>query len=456
MCINIVVSIFSMPAAKVSPASNSLNGRCQALQSSRESTSSECPSLQETTEDEDGRGENNSPYLRAVKKLQTDEKWQKDITLGRRIGFYRMKEELGTGNFSQVKAATHALTKERVAVKILDKAKLDKKTQMMLAREIASMESLHHPHVIRLYEVLETFSKIYLVMEHANGGELFHRISQNGHFSEKSAKPLFAQITAAVDHMHFHNIVHRDLKAENVFFAGPNIVKVGDFGFSTHIRDVAEPLRTFCGSPPYAAPELFRDDSYVGPMVDVWALGVLLYFMLTASMPFKATTVAGLKKQILEGDYTIPDYLSSDCHFLVLGILKQDPKSRITLDQIMRSNWLSIQNFPEALPRDKLQTPTENCSENGVGLSVIEITTRQKLKELGITEEMIEESKSKGSRSSVMGTYRIVLHKVLAESGMVEITIPTPETPSSPEFLKSDKKKVKVIKNKKSKMCIIL
>lgn len=456
-----ILKTANMPAARVSPANHNnnhlQNGHLKTLQSC-ESSSSECPSLQEVTEEDEKelRKRTITPYQKAILKLQSDEKWQKDIALGRRIGLYRLKEELGTGNFSQVKAAVHSVTKERVAVKILDKAKLDKKTQRMLAREISSMESLHHPHVIRLYEVLETLSKIYLVMEHANGGELFHRISQNGHFTEKSAKPLFAQITAAVDHMHLHNIVHRDLKAENVFFAGSNVVKVGDFGFSTHIQNFHDPLRTFCGSPPYAAPELFRDDSYVGPMVDVWALGVLLYFMLTASMPFKAQTVAGLKKQILEGEYTIPDFLSNECHFLILGILKQDPKSRISLEQIKRSNWLMGQTLPGALPKDKLQMPTEICNENTHVLSSAEVSARNRLKDLGINEDMVEEAKSKGSRSSVIGTYRIVLHRFLNETApsFYQDLLQN----ASSQFLKVDEtpKKVKVVKNKKSKMCIIL
>ncbi|XP_054707547.1 serine/threonine-protein kinase NIM1-like [Uloborus diversus] len=510
MCTSSVFAVITMPAARVSPANYSTrkNGKHPAFQETRNSSSSECPSLQDVEEEDNNVTKDVcTPYQKVLKKLRSDEKWQKEIALGRRIGFYKLKEELGTGNFSQVKTAIHSLTKERVAVKILDKSKLDKKTQRMLSREISSMESLHHPNVIRLYEVLETFSRIYLVMEYAGGGELFHRISQNGQFTEKAAKPIFAQITAAVDHMHAHSIVHRDLKAENVFFSGPETVKVGDFGFSTRIRDCHEPLKTFCGSPPYAAPELFRDDSYAGPAVDVWALGVLLYFMLTATMPFKAQTVAGLKKQILDGEFTIPDFLSTECHFLIVGILKQDPKLRTSLDQIKRSNWLKGQTLPGPLPKDRLQvseicstqisekndskssSQSEDKDKNGnvdcisssvanttasstpsksptttnredntnTPLSTIEFGTRQKLHDLGITMDMlIEEAESKGSRSNVLGSYRIVLHKMLTQSGLtMEDTISMPE---NVQFLKDgdSPKKLKVIKNKKSKMCIIL
>lgn len=247
---------------------------------------------------------------------------------------------------------------------------------------------------------------------------------------------------------HFHNIVHRDLKAENVFFSSPNTVKVGDFGFSTHVRDIHEPLRTFCGSPPYAAPELFRDDSYMGPLVDVWALGVLLYFMLTATMPFKATTVAGLKKQILEGEYVIPQHLSTECHFLIFGILKQDPQTRTTLAQVKKSNWLEGEVLPGPLPKMELQS---DCNGNGLVLPAVEMDVRRKLREFGIDDPMLEEADRKGSRCSVTGTYRIVLHRTLTESEIVR-SVSSDAVSSS----KSTPVKTKRKKNKKSKTCTIL
>lgn len=247
---------------------------------------------------------------------------------------------------------------------------------------------------------------------------------------------------------HFHNIVHRDLKAENVFFSSPNTVKVGDFGFSTHVRDSHEPLRTFCGSPPYAAPELFRDDSYMGPLVDVWALGVLLYFMLTATMPFKATTVAGLKKQILEGEYVIPQHLSTECHFLIFGILKQDPQTRTTLAQVKNSNWLEGETLPGPLPKMELQS---DCNGNGLVLPAVEMDVRRKLREFGIDDDMLEEADRKGSRCSVTGTYRIVLHRTLTESEIVR-SVSSDAVSSS----KSTPVKTKRKKNKNSKTCTIL
>ncbi|RWS11035.1 serine/threonine-protein kinase NIM1-like protein, partial [Dinothrombium tinctorium] len=371
-----------------------------------------------------------SPYERLVKCLNEDERWQREVTLGRRIGFYRFKGELGNGNFSQVKVALHYLTKEKVAVKILDRSKLDTKTQRMLNREISSMEKLHHPNVVRLFEVIETFSKIYLVMELATGGELFQKITTQGKVDEEEGKLLFAQIVAAVEHMHQHNIIHRDIKAENVFLSESKVVKVGDFGFSLEVSKKDELLNTFCGSPPYAAPELFSDESYKGPYVDLWALGVLLYFMMTSTMPFKAQTVSILKKLILEGDYTIPNYLSFECQSVIKGLLQNDPKDRLTLSQLQKCEWLKDQTFPACLPTYKVALPSitneadaKEASEESEKIATSssspmvsrdESETIRQLQELGIAENMIKENMEKGVRSNVMGTYRIILHRVMS------------------------------------------
>lgn len=143
-----------------------------------------------------------------------------------------------------------------MAVKILNKTKLDDKTQRLLLREISSIQKLHHPNIIRLYEVIHTQERLFICMEYAPEGELYTKISNDGRMNETQGRIIFSQVLSAVEHMHARRIIHRDIKAENIFFAclDPYVVKVGDLGFSTE----ASPdkyLNTYCGSPPYAAPE---------------------------------------------------------------------------------------------------------------------------------------------------------------------------------------------------------
>ncbi|XP_005112699.1 serine/threonine-protein kinase NIM1 [Aplysia californica] len=368
-----------------------------------------------------------TPYERLSQDLSNDPRVMKEITLGRRIAFYRVRGEIGTGNFSQVKLGIHALTKEKVAIKILDKTKLDQKTQRLLSREITSMERLHHPNIIRLYEVVETLAKLHIVMEYAGGGELFNKISSEGRLPEPDAKCVFAQLVAAIEHMHDNNIIHRDLKAENVFYASANRVMIGDFGFSTIARS-HETLNTFCGSPPYAAPELFKDEHYYGVFVDIWALGILLYFIVTGLMPFRAETVAKLKKCILDGSYTVPSYVSDSCVFLIRSILKHIPQDRFTLAEIKRSEWLEGQEFPESLEPYNLNPRLDSHS-----LSLEEREARGVLSNLGINDDHMKQSSIRDSRSSITGTYRIVLHRIQKKNSGIQEMTPDPGQESSRE-----------------------
>ncbi|XP_067929815.1 serine/threonine-protein kinase NIM1-like [Watersipora subatra] len=346
-----------------------------------------------------------TPYEQLNYLLHNDARCLKETTLHKRVGFYRFRGDLGTGNFSQVKIAVNSLTRERVAVKILDKTKIDEKTQRLLSREIKSMDRLRHPNIIRLYEVFDNIVKMHIIMEYAANGELFTKLTSFGKLPEKEAKSNLSQIISAVTHMHDHDIIHRDLKAENIFYSG-TIIKVGDFGFST-ISKRGESLNTFCGSPPYAAPELFKDEHYEGRYVDIWAIGILLFFMVTGVMPFRADTVGKLKKCIIEGNFTVPSYVAASCQFIIRNTLKRQPKERLSLADIARNEWLEGQTFPEPLHKFEAM-PYQALSSSGSD----EKETLEELHRLGITEKVIRENKDQGVTNSITGFYRQTLHKL--------------------------------------------
>uniref|UniRef100_A0A3B5PUR4 MAP/microtubule affinity-regulating kinase 3 n=1 Tax=Xiphophorus maculatus TaxID=8083 RepID=A0A3B5PUR4_XIPMA len=279
------------------------------------------------------------------------------------IGNYRLLKTIGKGNFAKVKLARHILTGREVAIKIIDKTQLNPTSLQKLFREVRIMKTLNHPNIVQLFEVIETEKTLYLVMEYASGGEVFDYLVAHGRMKEKEARAKFRQIVSAVHYCHQKNIVHRDLKAENLLLDADSNIKIADFGFSNEFTE-GNKLDTFCGSPPYAAPELFQGKKYDGPEVDIWSLGVILYTLVSGSLPFDGQNLKELRERVLRGKYRVPFYMSTDCEGILRRFLVLNPAKRCSLEQIMKDKWINV-GYEGAELKPHVE-PEEDFSDSGL------------------------------------------------------------------------------------------
>lgn len=228
--------------------------------------------------------------------------------------FYELEETIGQGHFAVVKLGKHIFTGEKVAIKVIDKTKLDPISHAHLFQEVKCMKLVQHPNVVRLFEVIDTTTKLYLILELGDGGDMYDYIMRhNNGLSEMKARNYFKQILRAIKYCHDLHVVHRDLKPENVvFFERTGEVKLTDFGFS-NIFTPGKKLNTSCGSLAYSAPEILLGDSYDAPAVDVWSLGVILYMLVTGHAPFQEANDSETLTMILDCKYYLPPELSSEC-----------------------------------------------------------------------------------------------------------------------------------------------
>nr|ADY68807.1 CBL-interacting protein kinase [Gossypium hirsutum] len=257
------------------------------------------------------------------------------------FGKYEMGRLLGKGTFAKVYNGKELATGESVAVKVISKDQVKKKGMMeQIKREISVMRLVRHPNIVELKEVMATKKKIFFVMEHVRGGELFAKVYK-GKLKEHVARKYFQQLISAVDFCHSRGVSHRDLKPENLLLDENEDLKISDFGLSALPEQLLNDglLHTQCGTPAYVAPEVLRKKGYDGSRADIWSCGVVLYVLLAGFLPFQDENMMKMYRKVFKAEFEFPTWFSTESKRLISKLLVADPEKRITIPAIMRDPW---------------------------------------------------------------------------------------------------------------------
>ena len=339
------------------------------------------------------------------------------------IGLYKLGRTLGEGTYGKVKLGTHMHTGQEVAVKIMRPHETNNRAEV--EREISVLKLLKHPNIVQLFEVIEDENgRIFLVLELVAGGELFDYIVARGRVKEKEARKFFRQIISGVEYCHANLVVHRDLKPENLLLDADGNVKINDFGFSNLIRP-GKLFNTFCGSPIYAPPEIILEKEYVGPTVDIWSMGVILYALVNGQLPWrlgKNGRIIDIDK-LLAGQFenSASANLTKGVKDLMNRMIVADPNNRATLSEVRNHPWIceGYDGPPTCLlaPRQLVSTINE------------EILNQVVL--IGYDRESSRASILANEAAASVTTYHLLLEKSIRNTPQADksTVIPTPLSP---------------------------
>lgn len=279
------------------------------------------------------------------------------------LGKYQLGGLLGRGTYAKVYYARSLEDGTGVAVKVIDKSKVAGTTmEPRIVREVSVMHRLSHPNIVKLHEVMATKSKIYMVLEHAKGGELFSQITRDGPLTETEARRYFQQLVSALHYCHSNGVTHRDIKPQNILLDHEGKLKVSDFGLSAlpeQLRSDGQ-LHTCCGTPSYTAPEVVRRKGYDGAKADAWSCGIILYLLLAGYLPFNDANIAVMYQKAYLRDFEFPYWISKSTRRVISRLLDPNPCTRITIEELIRVSWFkrSLQSnhvsFDLSPPEDQL------------------------------------------------------------------------------------------------------
>jgi len=273
---------------------------------------------------------------------------------------YFIVREVGRGAFSVVWEAYHKSTNQRYAIKSINKKYISKQGWINLCREVEIMIHLNHPNILRLHEYINTATHVHLILDYVDGGELFDQIVQRGNFGEKDASAIVKQILSGIHYLHTNGVAHRDLKPENLLCCSDGRVVVADFGLAK-VFGRGELLRTHCGTPTYAAPEIVRGDKAYSNAVDMWSIGVITYILLCGFFPFFSEDSEILRTKIISAEYSFPspywDNISEEAKDFIKHLLVVDPAKRLTAEQAFKHPFMEGKSLHNKL---NLRTSMEN------------------------------------------------------------------------------------------------
>lgn len=258
-------------------------------------------------------------------KMSTEGKYK-----GSCLGTYKSVKPLGKGAYADVKEGVHEVTKERVALKMYRKSLLqDTMKKNNVLREIKILERLDHPNIMKIFDCFEDSQNVTIVLEYVAGISLNSYLAKvpEHRLDESEVCKIFKQLLSAVAYCHSKGITHRDLKLENVLLTPSGEIKLIDFGFSTFVKTKQT---TFCGTPTYMAPEIIAKKEYEGPPTDMWALGIILFALLSGYFPFQAPRSQELYKRIEKGLFSIPSHISKQFQRTLGRLICIDPTKRRT------------------------------------------------------------------------------------------------------------------------------
>ncbi|CAE7144925.1 unnamed protein product [Rhizoctonia solani] len=328
-------------------------------------TSAQATAIQERmSTDENREKENNARRGKSQEKSR-----------GRVLGDYVLTKTLGAGSMGKVKLAVHTPTGQKLAIKIVPRVSTHSSSTPMTASQLAKAQAkdaskeirhireaalsmlLYHPYICGMREIITHPGHYYMVSEYVDGGQMLDYIISHGRLRERAARKFARQIGSALEYCHKNNVVHRDLKIENILISHTGNIKIIDFGLS-NLYNPEDHLSTFCGSLYFAAPELLNAKVYTGPEVDVWSFGVVLYVLVCGKVPFDDQSMPALHAKIKRGLFDSPMWLSQECKHILSRMLVTNPAARAPLSEVMNHPWM-IRSYghppdPHLLAREPL------------------------------------------------------------------------------------------------------